>query len=304
MEAAKIQSGYGMMLDFPIQVQEEQKIKEKKQSNKKAGVQTGNYAATMQDVSKLLAYFKDNNRWIHYLLIVTSCNMARRNGDMLSLQWFDIYNSDGSFRNKTPIYEEKTGKISGVYINDAVKNAVELYTSNVEINVAEDDYSHYVFEQKTGTHPGTVISYSGCLKALKRACEKVGIKENLTMHGLRRFFGSVSYDLHPNDHNRMEILQDIFNHSSERITRKYIGITDREIQGYYNNVGDVFESYVIGGKEILGNSDTPVVNIDSSDLRSIIKRAYEAGMKNSDSDVSTHIDAINEIMGELDKLVK
>ena len=101
----------------------------------------------------------------------------------------------------------------------------------------------------------------------------------------------------------MEILQTIYNHSSEKITKRYIGITKETVDKYYDDIGEVFEDYVIGGKTYENISGNPIVSLDTNDLRDIIKAAYKAGQNNAGkTDAMVHLEAINEIMAMIESL--
>jgi len=62
--------------------------------NKKRGRKSEVYTLEIADMKKIIRYFEDTGRWIHYLLFVMSCNMARRVGDTLNLRWCNFYNEE------------------------------------------------------------------------------------------------------------------------------------------------------------------------------------------------------------------
>lgn len=58
-------------------------------------------------------------------------------------------------------------------------------------------------------------------------------------------------------------------------------------------------------KEYQMVSKTLIVSVDTNDLRDIIKMAYEAGKNNADNpDAMCHVEAITEMMGIIEGLVK
>lgn len=276
-------------------------------NNKKKGKKSEVYTLELDDMRKLLRYFADNELWIHYLMLVLSCNLARRVSDMLSLRWSNFFDTEtGKFRSDIlEIVEDKTDKLANPHINSACRSAINLYIDKTGCNVTLNDYNNPVFLQLTGTHKGMVLSDSGHLKALKKAAAAVGIEYNVGTHSPRKTFGMLSRMIHPGDYDSMELLQTIYNHSSTKTTKAYIGLTKKKIDGYYDDMGNFFEEYVVGGKEYHDLSDKPIVSLDTNDLRDIIKAAYESGINcASDQNPMTHVENINTIMKMVDSLKK
>ncbi|WP_214873267.1 tyrosine-type recombinase/integrase, partial [Exiguobacterium sp. s140] len=68
------------------------------------------------------------------------------------------------------------------------------------------------------------ISRVQAYRIMKEAGEALGM-ENVGTHSLRKSFGYHFYQKNKD----IAMLQDIFNHSSERVTKIYIGIAQDEI---------------------------------------------------------------------------
>ena len=275
--------------------------------NKKKGRKSEVYPFSIEDAKKMVNYFKENEMWHHYLIFVMSCNMARRIGDTLSLTWEHIFNPrNGAIReNLLEIQEDKTDKLANPRINPACVAAIELFIEKTKCEPSKDNYSGYVFMQLTGTHKGNVMTADGYRKALKKAAVAVGIEYNIGTHSPRKSFGMWSRMLHPGDYDSMELLQTIYNHSDSKTTKHYIGLTKQKIDKYYDDMGTFFDEYVTGDKEYMDVAETPIVSLDTNDLRDIIRAAYEAGGNNFGStDPMVHVDAINEIMSMIESLAK
>lgn len=257
------------------------------------------------DVKKMIEYFESNEKWIHYLLFVLSCNMARRVSDNLSLQWFNFFDDNGEFREDLlEIEEEKTKKLANPHINSAVRKAIILYLEKMNFDPSKNNYKDYVFMQLSGTHKGHILTQDASLKAIKDAAKKCGITYNVGNHSTRKTFGMINRMLHPNDYDSMQILQEIYNHSSESMTMRYIGLTKSKADKYYDDMGEFFTDSIFGKNEMIIDN-APVVTIATSDLRDIIKMAYDEGMKNhSETDYNVHVDTINAIMDMIDELRK
>ena len=280
-------------------------VKSEQVINKKRGQKSEVYPYEIQDVKRMMNYFLENEKWIHYLALTFGCNMARRIGDTLNLQWLNIYNPEtGKMRKDIKeIEEEKTDKLANPRINKSVRMAIELYIEKTGCKPEKNNYSEYVFLQLSGTYRGSVLSESGHLKALKNAAKELGIEYNIGTHSARKFFGMMSRQLHPGDYDSMELLQTIYNHSDTKTTKHYIGLTKKKVDKYYDDMGEFFDDYIVGDKEYEQVSDKPVVSLDTNDLRDIVKAAYEAGRNNADStDAMVHIDAITSIMEMIEQL--
>lgn len=307
-----IRTGNIVML-FPNQVAK-QEVKLKKDGtpknikcNKVKGKKSEVYPFEIQDIKKMMSYFKENELWLHYLIFVLSCNMARRINDTLSINWENIYNPEtGRMRaDLLEITEDKTDKLANPRINSACRAAIELYIEKTGCNPAKDNYKTPVFLQLSGTYKGKVITDDGYRKALKKAAKAIGIEYNIGTHSPRKSFGMLNRMLHPGDYDSMEILQSIYNHSDAKTTKHYIGLTKQKINKYYDDMGDFFDDYIFGDKEYTSISETPIISIDSNDFRDVIKAAYEAGRNNSgEEDISIHIDAINTILSMVEQLAK
>lgn len=274
--------------------------------NKQKGKKSEVYPFTIEDMKKMINYFKEHEMWQHYLIFVLSCNMARRIGDTLSLTWKHIYNPQtGKMRSDLlEIMEDKTDKLANPRINSSCQKAIEIFIEKTSCN-PENNYDEYVFMQRTGTHKGNIMTADGYRKALKKAAAAIGIEYNVGTHSTRKTFGMMSRMLHPNDYDSMELLQTIYNHSDTKTTKHYIGLTKEKVNKYYDDMGEFFDDYVIGDKEYKEVAQTPIISLDTNDLRDIIKSAYKAGSDNSNNpDPMIHIEAINEIMSMIEGLTK
>jgi len=213
---------------------------------KKCGQKSEVYALEIQDIEKIANYFISNEKWIMYLLFTIQINMARRIGDTLAFKWDNFYDpATGKIRRYIKeIVEEKTDKIANPMINNAVAEAINFYIDKVGCDPSKDNYQMPVFYQHTGTHKGSVLSYSGAITAIKKAARECGIEYNVGTHTPRKTFGAINKWAHPNDSNSMQILQEIYNHSDTKVTNRYIGLTKKSVDQYYSDMGSLYSSIV------------------------------------------------------------
>ena len=275
--------------------------------NKKRGRKSEVYPIQVSDIRRFMDWFESNKKWECYLIFVISCNLARRIGDTLSLQWKHFYDTKtGRFRKDLlEIIEDKTDKLANPHMNTAVKNAIVKYLAETNVDPSENNYENYVFTQVSGNYKGRVMTADGYRKCLKKAAVALGIDYNVGTHSTRKTFGMLSRMLHAGDYDSMALLGVIYNHRDEKTTRRYTGLTKQKVDTYFDDMGTFFDDYVTGGKTFTEVAETPVVHIDVNDLRDIIKMAYTAGAENSTTnDPTVHIDAINEIWAMIDGLKK
>lgn len=295
-------------------IREQQKPKLKKDGtekkivcNKKKGRKSEVYPINIPDMKKLNNYFIEHEMWEHYLIFVLSCNMARRIGDTLSFTWERIFDPESGLirTDLLEIVEQKTDKLANPHINSACRAAINLYLEKTGVDPSKNGYLNPVFLQTSGNYKGHVITDDGYRKGLKKAANALGITYNIGTHSPRKTFGMITKMLHPGDYNCMELLQTIYNHADTKTTKRYIGLTKKEVDAYYDDFGDFFCDYVTGDKVYEDVAEKPIISLDANDLRDLITAAYKRGLANAnDADPSMHIDAINELIGMVDELRK
>ena len=175
-----------------------------------------------KQLDNMKRYLKEKNPR-DYLLFVLGINSGLRISDLLNLQVSDVLHKD-----KIYIREKKTNKEKQFPLNDNCKKAIKAYLSQRE------DKNDYLFKsrKKTGSNGTGAISRQQAYDILHTAARAVGIKSQIGTHTLRKTFGywayKAGYDI--------ELIQQIFNHASPRITLRYIGITQDDIDSVYINL--------------------------------------------------------------------
>lgn len=162
----------------------------------------------------------------NYALVILGLNTAFRIGDLLKLRWTDIYNrNEQHFREHISVREEKTGKERSVAINDTVKEVL-LHLRNI---YDYSDNSYLFFSHKNKEHP---ISRSQAYRIVKEAGMSIGLDETISCHSLRKTFGYHAWK----QGVQPAILMDIYNHSSYRITKRYLSIEQDDRDNVYLNI--------------------------------------------------------------------
>ncbi len=172
----------------------------------------------IRDINKLQAMnavlrARDPKYWCFFTLGI---HTGLRISDILQLRVKDI-------TDMTRITEQKTHKKRFLFINASIQQEIEAYVH--EAGLEENDYLIPSRKHKDG-----VVQPIGRRQArlvLKEAAAVCGLDpRTIGTHSLRKTFGYHFY-MKTKD---IATLMYIFNHSSERVTLRYIGVTDTAIR--------------------------------------------------------------------------
>ena len=167
---------------------------------------------------------KPNKR--NYLLIITGLNTALRISDLLKLKIRDVYNFDKKELKKHLIVtEKKTQKVNVVYLNHELKTALSK-----SIDFAHSAPEDWIFESQLQKEKP--LSRQQAFRIVKKAAEAAGISENISCHSLRKTFGYFAWK----QGVLPTMLMEIYNHSSFRITKRYLGIEQDDKDEIYKKI--------------------------------------------------------------------
>ena len=150
-------------------------------------------------------------------------NTGLRISDILPLTVGDIYNNKGDFKDYLVLKEQKTTKEKKIKLNDAIRKTLDEYVNEQQLR-----NNDYLFHSRKGGHIGRVQAY----RVMKEAAEALGI-ENFGTHSLRKTWGYWTYKL---SKYNIGLIMDTFNHSSQSITLKYIGVSQDQKDELYSMV--------------------------------------------------------------------
>lgn len=184
-----------------------------------------------ETLARLKSYYvveKPNLR--NHLLIILGLNTALRISDILQLKWENLYEeSTGCIRDHLELTEHKTGKRKLVALNSTVRVALMQYR-NFILNKRSYTPGGYVFSSQKGEN--LALCRFQAYRIIKEAAEAVGLPEHVSCHSLRKTFGYHAWrqGVPP------ALLMDIYNHSSYRITKRYLCIGQDEQDEVYRNI--------------------------------------------------------------------
>ncbi|WP_412989923.1 tyrosine-type recombinase/integrase [Pediococcus siamensis] len=142
------------------------------------------------------------------LMFLLGINTGLRMSDILKLKVGDVRDTDYVILN-----EQKTGKRRRVFIAP-LRSQIAAY-----LNTKPD--TDYLFTSRSGQKLTTDAVYK-----LFASTGRLIHRNDIGTHTLRKTFGYHYY----RQTNDIATLMVLFNHSSEEITKRYIGITDSEIE--------------------------------------------------------------------------
>ena len=246
---------------------------------------------SFEDLKRILDYFYNKKQYHHWLNALLQTLLGRRVGDITYLKFSEFYLRNGEARDRLKtLKEEKTGKIIGLKQTDYVKEVVTHYCELMGI-MPTQKYNERIFD----------IQEQSFRKALKNAVKALNIKYDISCHSFRKFFGNQSYKQHPNDPDRIKIIQYLFGHSSEEITRRYIGEIDERMDKYMDDMSVATKAYLEGNEYEVDNS--PVMHFKTQDMRKIVSDIYLKGKQSAlDSGGKSDIEIINELISEMEKM--
>ena len=174
----------------------------------------------IRDPEKLLE-FKEYYRNLHpnirnYTLCILGLNTALRITDILQLKWGNIYDfSENRFYSHVTVNEKKTGKTNTIALNNASLDAL-LYHLLALQQAPEPET--YLFTSRKGQNQP--LSRYQAFRIVKEAAQAIGLNRHISCHSLRKTFGYYAWQqgIPP------ALLMNIYNHSSYRITKRYLGI--------------------------------------------------------------------------------
>ncbi len=137
-----------------------------------------------------------------------------RGGDIVPLRVKDV-------KNKSHIYlrEQKTRKLQYFPINPQLRQELDIYIKGKK----QDDFL-FPSRQKNSKGVKSHITRVQAYRFIKAVAVDLGI-EDFGLHSFRKSFG---YFFYKQTKDIAQLMQ-IFNHSSQNITKRYIGITQEEI---------------------------------------------------------------------------
>lgn len=141
-------------------------------------------------------------------------NNGLRISDAVSINTSDIFTDTMRFKVYLVIKEKKTGKKKKISLNAELRKAIKEYVRGIDLNLWD-----CLFQSRKGENRN--ISTTQVYRILKEATDAVGL-ENFASHSLRKTWGYWTYKV---SRYNIGLIMDMFNHASEKVTLRFIGIS-------------------------------------------------------------------------------
>ena len=183
---------------------------------------TADHLEWNQAMNLIRNLYNDGNYKIS-LLISLGCFFGLRISDILSLRWEQIYNLD-----EFTLIEKKTMKSRTIKINSQLKRHIEDCYQKIRPRTS----SEYIFTSQKGS----IYSIQRINVLLKDLKVKYNLKiKNFSSHSLRKCFGREIFNRSAENAELAIVkLSQLFNHSNPAITRRYLGISQKELLDTYD----------------------------------------------------------------------
>ena len=175
-------------------------------------------------IAQIKNQLRGQRRYRDLLLFVVGINTALRISDLLGLQVEHFLDDHQHVKRRFWIKEQKRGKRQEVVVNDSIRDGLEEYFS-AYLEIIGDQNNFIFFNTKANGFMQP-IRRGQAWKIITIICHKVGLRGNFGTHSLRKTWGY---------HARMQgvdlaLIMHKLNHESIAYTKRYLGITDDELQ--------------------------------------------------------------------------
>ncbi len=165
----------------------------------------------------------------NYALITISLNTALRISDILHLTRDMVYNG-GQVRSHIVVRERKTGKENRILLNDRVREALNVYYSDLTNTRMYRAGNPYLFPSPRCVDQP--LSRFQAYRIISDAADAVGIEGKISCHSMRKTFGYHAWK----QGNDPLIIMLIFNHSSINITKRYLCLDQDDKDAVFREV--------------------------------------------------------------------
>jgi integrase len=183
---------------------------------------TSDFLEWNQSMNLIRNLYNDENFKMS-LLVSFGSFWGLRISDILALKWKQVYDLD-----EFELVEKKTKKSRTIKINEQLKRHIHDCYQKIRPRTLDE----FIFTSQKGS----VYSIQRINVILKDLKTKYNLKiKNFSSHSLRKCFGREIF-IRSNENAELAIvkLSQLFNHSNPAITRRYLGISQKELMDTYD----------------------------------------------------------------------
>jgi len=179
-----------------------------------------------EKLQSLTQKLERDNDWKFTLLITIGMFSGLRISDILSLHWNDLLD-----KTNIEITEKKTGKQRKILVNQHLQETVIRISTKIRFNPEQP-----IFLNRFGKKPISPQYVNWKLKELVKKYQVVKDTTKIKSHSIRKSFGRRVWENSERSEKGLIMLNEIFNHSSIKTTKIYLGIRESEIRDVYQNL--------------------------------------------------------------------
>jgi len=127
--------------------------------------------------------------------------------------------------------QQKTKKTRRIKLNQDLLEII----SRVKRKQLIDNDNQFIFINKYGTKPIDKSWVNVSLKKIFRKY-KISVDGNVSTHMFRKTLGNRVLKLNNYSNQSIVLLMELFGHSSMGITKRYLGIREKEVMGVYDSL--------------------------------------------------------------------
>ena len=170
-------------------------------------------------VRQFINYYLQQGQLRNYVLATICVHTALRISDVLALRYEDVYDSAGNPRQSITLTEKKTGKTKTIALHKNIITALNRYR-----HIATPG-APLILNSQTGKAITRIHAY----RILRAAADALGFGHNVSCHSLRKTFGYHAWQ----GGTSPAVIMEIYNHSSLKVTRRYMGVHQDDMNVVY-----------------------------------------------------------------------
>ena len=189
------------------------------------GQKTTTTSMNWDDFKSLILKLERDQNYKYCLLISIGVFTGLRISDLLQLTF-------NQFENEyLIIVEQKTKKTRKIKINPDLKLIIDRIRHKMKVT----NLDQFIFINRYGIKP---IDKSWVNVNLKKIFKHYGIQTegNISSHLFRKTLGNRVLKLNNYSNESIVLLMELFGHSSMAITKKYLGLREREVMSVYDSL--------------------------------------------------------------------